>query len=196
MKTWWEKASTEERLAQIDGGIRPIHASLLQNLHYCPDTGAFTWRKDSGTNKLAGKRAGTLCNGYVTISINKRFYRAHRLAWASFHGASEFGFIDHINGDRSDNRISNLRECTVSQNQINRRQTVGSLPRGVFWSSTRKKFLARIKLNGKSKQIGTFTSSEDAAAAYDKAASEMFGEFYTNGVARQPPSAELKFEEA
>lgn len=87
--------------------------------------------------------------------------------------------VDHINGDGLDNRRSNLRLCSQSQNFANRRiLPQRSLPyRGVYYDKRRSNYFAAIKVNGKSYRLGTFTNPKDAALAYDKAAQSHFGDF-------------------
>ena len=93
---------------------------LKELLHYAPDTGGFLWRKGR-SNVVAGTRAGTPDkDGYVIIRIDKRHYRAHRLAWFYVIGVWPRAIIDHINRNPFDNRFCNLREATHSQNQHNR----------------------------------------------------------------------------
>jgi hypothetical protein len=86
--------------------------------------------------------------------------------------------VDHINHDGLDNRKSNLRLCTRKQNNHNKRpQGKTSKYKGVYFSKLRKKFIARIQMNGKTTYIGLFTDQIAAAKAYDKKARELFGEF-------------------
>src|SRR6266446_8705973 len=94
---------------------------LKKNIKYDPVTGHFTWiKKRKGRNHAIGSKAGyTDAYGYLTIGINYKIYKAHRLAWLYMTGKWPKNFIDHINRDPSDNRWENLREATRSQNQIN-----------------------------------------------------------------------------
>lgn len=87
--------------------------------------------------------------------------------------------VDHVNGNGLDNRRSNLRPATNSQNAMNRRKPRGTLSKfkGVTWNRSANKWHAQIKLNGKLKYLGVFSIETDAAKAYDGAASDLFGSF-------------------
>ena len=86
--------------------------------------------------------------------------------------------VDHINGNKLDNRKKNLRRCTQAENSRNRHSTGGfSGIRGVTWHPQSRKWRALIMLNGKSVHIGLFEIKEDAGRAYDKKSKELFGEF-------------------
>jgi hypothetical protein len=140
---------------------------LKELLHYCPDTGVFTWRVTRGGHVQAGRVAGTLKQGYGQIMVDKKHYYAHRLAWLYTHGVWP-SMLDHINRDKLDNRIVNLREVTWSQNGQNQtsdpKNTSGY--RGVIWEKNRNKWRARIQVNRKLIHIGYFDTVEDAARAY------------------------------
>lgn len=113
-------------------------------------------------------------------------YKMHRVVMP------EVAQIDHINGNRLDNRKANLRPCTHSENQRNRRKTkVCSSPyKGVYWHKRENKWVAQIRYEGKQKSLGRYQTAEEAAAAYDEFAKLYHGEFaflnshLTNNVAR------------
>jgi hypothetical protein len=136
--------------------------------------GVLTW-KPRRFLRNAGKPAGCIYpDGYVVVSIGKVRVPAHRIVWALHHGEWPAGMLDHINGVRSDNRLCNLRECTDSQNQMNRQPRNGLkgitlLPSG--------KWQAQIKLSRRSRYLGCFADMKLAVAAYNAAAKRYFGDF-------------------
>lgn len=94
---------------------------LKQLLDYDPDTGEFTWKLDRSGTVLAGSVAGTVkSSGYIDIRVDGKLYKAHRLAWLYFYGYLPEYFIDHINNNRRDNKIINLRSASKLQNSHNR----------------------------------------------------------------------------
>lgn len=148
---------------------------LREIFDYCADTGVFT-RAVSVCNRVrVGERAGCAHHdGYRQISLRGKVFGEHRLAWAHHYSEQPPEQIDHINGDRSDNRICNLRAATNRLNSCNRRTAralkgVERLPSG-RWG-------ARIGSNGQSFYLGTFDTPEQAHVAYRKAASALHGEF-------------------
>jgi len=140
--------------------------------------GSLYWRHDRGSNAKAGKRAGRLLRtGYRSIHVSGRRYQEHRLIFLWWHG--EFPEqIDHINRDKSDNRIENLRRCTHSTNQINtnNRQSSSGI-RGVRRVEKTGRWMARIYKNGKEIRVGTFSTQEEASAAYMEKMRKFYGEF-------------------
>lgn len=155
------------------------HARLLALVAYDPNTGHF-----ASISKRGGVRRGrplghTEANGYRRICIDGKRYLAHRLAWFFVHGRWPAEMIDHQNLQRDDNRLSNLREATISQNQRNQpaRASISGL-KGAHWNATRNYWQSYIKANGgRSVFLGRFETAEEAHAAYVAAATEMHGEF-------------------
>lgn len=139
---------------------------LVEALSYSPETGEFRWRIGS---RMAGKVAGTwITDGYRSIILDGRPYASHRLAWLYVHGEWPKELIDHINGVRDDNRISNLRECTGAENQQNSApRRWRSLPLGVYKNG--KKFQATITAMGVQYNLGVHATPEEAHQAYLKA---------------------------
>lgn len=153
---------------------------LRECVSYDKDTGIFYWRErprshfrtDRGhkvfLSQKAGKPVGTFNKEkYLIISIDKVQYYAHRLAWLYIHGYFPSDSIDHINGDRGNNRIKNLREVTRAQNQQNlsghKNNKTGIM--GVFWCEELQSFIAYIQINKKRKHLGCFKSKADAINA-------------------------------
>jgi len=116
-------------------------------------------------------------NGYACSYINGKQQRLHRLLFEHVYGYSPKE-IDHKNGNKFDNQIENLRDCTRSQNQANSKIREGSSKyKGVHWNKSTSKWQASIRINYKPKHLGLFNSELKAAFAYDDAAIEAFGEF-------------------
>lgn len=141
-------------------------AELRGVLAYDPETGHFTRLKGC----REGRRAAILRKtGYLQVTIGRRFYIAHRLAWFYMHGKWPQGVIDHINGVRDDNRIANLRDVPQSINMQNRKRPqannkVGLL--GVTEDPKRGLFAAHITICGKATRIGSFVTAQEAHEAY------------------------------
>jgi hypothetical protein len=154
-------------------------------LVYNPMSGELTWktRSDVGlwwNDRYAGKVAGSINqNGYRQILINKKSYRSHRLAWLLFYGEWPSLCIDHIDRNKINNRINNLRLATRAENgrnsDIQKNNTTGAT--GVYWRGKRRKFEAQIRNNGKIKSLGYFNNIEDAKKARERAEVDLFGSF-------------------
>lgn len=140
---------------------------LREVLEYNPDTGEFTWATRLSNRAIVGKRAGNVrTNGYINISIDNRHYLAHRLAWFYCYGSFPKKNLDHIDGDKQNNRIDNLRECTQSENNQNARRRIDNTSGHVGVIAFRGKWRAEIRLHGQSFGLGVFDTKEEAAAAY------------------------------
>ena len=138
-------------------------SELKQLFFYNPDSGLFIRRVSKG-NAKAGDIAGFDNGGYVQIQINKSAYLAHRLAYFYLNGVWPVNEIDHINGCRSDNRASNLRSVSLTENSRNRSIPTNSSSGviGVSWSKKLCKWVAYISDLGKRKHLGVFSDFEDA----------------------------------
>lgn len=149
-------------------------------LSYSPETGVFIWAAKINRYISIGEVAGSLnYQGYVTIMIRGRNYRAHRLAWLLMTGNWPKHQIDHVNGVRDDNRFSNLREATNSQNNRNRIKQANNTSgfKGVSFHNQMKRWRSSIMANGMSKHLGLFDTREEAYSAYCAAADNLHGEF-------------------
>lgn len=146
------------------------HSELLESLSYDPMTGVFLWKQTRRRTEI-GKPAGTTdFYGRRIICKDKQRYFAHRLAWFYVHGEFPDKDIDHINGDHSDNRISNLRLATHAENMQNHRKARSDSKSGLagVYKAPGKRlgWYAEIRTNGKKTYIGYFETKELAHNAY------------------------------
>ena len=163
----------------------PPLEELKEFLDYNPHTGIFTWIKSMARRCKVGQVAGgKSVLGYFVISFNYKEYKAHRLAYYMYHNVDPSEKqIDHINGNRLDNRIKNLRLVTNQQNQFNRtslNKSNTSGRTGVYWHKRQKKWQASIKTNSKMTFLGYYTKKEDAIQARIEAEKKYFGKFRRN----------------
>ena len=127
---------------------------INEYLSYNSDTGDVTWLKSRGTIK-AGRVAGTPdIYGYCCIKINYKIYKAHRIAWYLQTGVFPEMEIDHINGDTSDNRWSNLRQCTHRENMNNAKNNNDFV--GVHWSKRDCRWYSQALVGGNYSFLGSF----------------------------------------
>jgi len=158
---------------------RITHARLLEVLRYDSETGEFHWQERVSRSVRVDDIAGlTNRDGYRRITIEGRMYQAHQLAWLYMMGKWCSVMIDHRDGNPSNNRWTNLRPASVSQNNANRRLHRNNKCgfKGVVrnrWG----RFIASIYKNGQRRHLGMFATAEEAHAAYVAAARKLFGEF-------------------
>ena len=158
----------------------PTRERAIELFHYEPETGNFFWRIAKAQRVRAGDLAGSLdsSQGYRKLCIDGKLYRAHRIAWLIVMGALPAGQIDHINGDRSDNRIANLREATNAENCRNarlRRDNSSGL-KGVSYHKPSGKWRSRIGSDG-CVYLGYFDCPAAAHFAYIVGAGKAYGKF-------------------
>ena len=161
----------------------PPLEELKEFLDYNPDTGIFTWKKQVALNITVGQKAGVMNSWtyYTQIAFKGIEYRAHRLAYYMHHGIDPLEkLVDHIDGDKSNNKINNLRLASKSENGRNRvnlpsNNTSGVI--GVCWDKKAKKWKAYIMINGKTKHLGYFINKEDAIKARKEGEIKYFGDF-------------------
>lgn len=141
---------------------------LREILDYCPDTGIFRWKVSRGAIKQ-GDVAGCRSDVRVLIGVNKRLYKAHRLAWLYMHGVYPPDVVDHIDGDPANNRIANLRLATVQQNTHNAKRARRDSQTGLIGVTQHKKsglYRASIQYDGKRHSLGYYKTPEEAHAVY------------------------------
>lgn len=142
---------------------------VRRELDYDPDTGELR-------RKSTGKRVGSkTSNGYLATSVGGKTYLAHRLAWLIAYGAFPREDIDHINRDKSDNRLKNLRDVPRKLNIENRNPTranTSGVP-GVYWEPENQKWRAKIRHNYKQIHLGRFATKAEAIRAR-QAAEQMY----------------------
>ncbi len=141
---------------------------LKRAVSYDPEIGKFT-RLERAPKSPAGNEAGYLRpDGYRAIRIDSQKYLAHRLAWLYVHGEWPTECIDHIDRNRSNNRIANLRHVSKQEVNFDLQSRQGSSSRfvGVKFRKDRQRWTARITVDGKHHNLGCFASEEEAYAAY------------------------------
>lgn len=142
-------------------------ARLMELLEYKPKEGIFIRRINRGS-KLAGSIAGALnVYNYIQVSVDSKIYREARLAWLYMTGKWPSGVVDHIDGDRNNDKWENLRDVSHKINcQNQRRSTLGTTRNGSGW-------LSQIQSDGIYNYLGTFRTQEQAHAAYVIAKREL-----------------------
>lgn len=147
--------------------------TIRSHLAYCPETGNLTWLVSKRGHRKAGDLAGSWTKqGYRRVKVNQVAVPAHRAAWAIHYGEWPTDEIDHVNGDRGDNRLSNLRLATRHENCQN---VPGA---GVRYEADRGKWLARITYKRIEKNLGRYETEAEARAAYIAASRALRGDFH------------------
>lgn len=146
---------------------------LKSRFLYNEETGDLTYIKNNPKRK-AGEKAGQIKNSYVVINIRGRFFLAHRLAWMYVYGSFPSEEIDHIDGNKSNNSIKNLREANHRQNMENRRAPHSNNSCGFLGvQKIGDRFRAKIAVNGVLRHLGMHSTPEEAHATYLKAKREL-----------------------
>ncbi len=173
----------------------PTQQYLLECFYVNENTGDLIWKErpdyhfENRTRRnRTGKIAGSIDkdSGYLIVRLDNISYKAHRVIWKMYHGEDPKHFIDHINGIRNDNRISNLRDATHAENIMNLTKLMETNTSGYVGVCLKKtksgvnKWEARLKIAGKYKNLGRYDTIEEAVKVRNRAAKEHFGEFYSD----------------
>ena len=158
--------------------MKEITQKYIKSLFTYRD-GNLYWRVSLNRSIKIGSKAGSLKRiGYYKIGINGKTYLNHRLIYL-YH----YGFIpkqiDHIDNNKLNNKIENLREITNSQNHMNQKSHKNSASKykGVSWYKRINKWRVQIQINNKNKHLGYFDDEINAAKVYNKKAIELFGKY-------------------
>lgn len=158
----------------------PTPEELNYRFRYDALSGLLYLKNPASRKTKIGEICGTRTYaGYVQVSINNKHFLAHRVIWAMVYGAWPKGSLDHINGVRDDNTLTNLRAATCSENvwnqRVNKRNKSGV--KGVYWAAKSKKWQAAMNVGGKFYNIGLFKALADAEAATRAAREKLHGQF-------------------
>jgi len=137
--------------------------NFKEYLEYNSETGLITWIKSSAKKIKIGQIAGSLNDkGYIKIILNRKNYQAHRLAWYLYYGSWPTNQIDHINGIKTDNKISNLRDVTNKQNNLNKKGHREKTYKYYAFNKYSRKWTVQKQINGKQKYFGYFDTELEA----------------------------------
>ena len=174
-------------MAATNSTLSDLTAECVRSiLDYDPFTGILRWKAKAGTDRetrrwntrYAGKVVGSSNGGgHRCIQIAGRKYKEHRVAWLWHRGGWPAPILDHRSGRGSENAITNLRPATRRQNAINHKpyRKASGLPQGV--RKHHHRYVSRITIDGKLTHLGTFSTVDEAAQAYQDAAQRHFGQF-------------------
>jgi hypothetical protein len=140
------------------------------------------YHKTSHSGVCAGQLAGSHKPTYAVVKISNNPYKLHRVIFMMHHGYCAEN-IDHINGNKHDNRIENLRSATQAENKRNKALDARNKSgiKGVYWHYKAKKWIAKIRLNGKNKHLGTFSDLSLAQEFMELAREMVHGKFANHG---------------
>jgi hypothetical protein len=159
----------------------PALEVLQEYFEYNSETGICYWKKSPAKNTKAWTVAGTKKSDYWVIRFQNSEYQAHRIFWY-LHFKEDPGedFVDHIDRNKYNNRISNLRIANDEQNQMNLEKAKSNNKTGVLgvcWDKRAQRYKAYITVNKTKKNLGNYKTLEEAAAVRQAAVKQYFGDF-------------------
>lgn len=185
----------------------PDSALVKDRFFYDAITGMLVWKDSPSVSKSwstrwAGKPAGTIAvsakghRKYISVVLNRKAYRAHRLVWILAYGVPPNGDVDHIDGNGTNNRLDNLRDVDRSENNRNAARAENNLSgiTGVYWHKGAKKWCVQAKLRGTMYYGGLFTDLTEAATA-SKQLRDRLGFHPNHGLSRDTRTRNLPNEE-
>jgi hypothetical protein len=156
---------------------------LKELLNYNSETGVFTWKVSPARQVFSGDIAGTKRkDGYIQIKVKNELILSHRLAWIYMYGYLP-KYIDHINGQRDDNRIINIREVSNQQNSLNSKISKNNTSgiKGVYWDKSRNKWTVRLSIDGKCKFFKRFDDIDLAKLVIEEVRNKYHGKYANHG---------------
>ena len=139
---------------------------ILENMRYDGDTGVLERRLGNGIWRVCSNRGGS-GKGYATVRVFGKTYKYHRICWLLANGGIDQRLvIDHINGNKVDNRLCNLRLVTNTENLRNSKSHRNGRLLGCYWNKKDKRWRAQIIIDGKLKYLGNFSTEIEAHEAY------------------------------
>lgn len=157
-------------------------ARLKELLSYDPETGIFLWLSPTSNRVKRGQQAGSNSHGYLTVRLDHRLHKLHRLAWFYMTGNWPAQMIDHRNGQRADNRFANLREANVKENNRNVSRQANNTTGFKGVSRHGVNFRAECYADGHRIRVSGFETPEAAAQAAQHSRSKLHGEFANHGM--------------
>jgi HNH endonuclease len=158
---------------------------LRSQLSYNPDTGEFWWKAPKQRRRMDRPAGSMQSGGYrhirITIDGKSLDFFSHRLAWLYVYGVWPKSHLDHIDRNRSNNRLSNLREVNASENNYNvsKQKDCSSQFIGVSWNNRDRLWISTIRRDGIRNGLGYFKCEKEAAMAYNRAALERDPKYHT-----------------
>ena len=156
---------------------------LKELIDYNSETGVFTWKVSPARQVFSGDIAGTKRkDGYIQIKVKNELILSHRLVWIYMYGYLP-KYIDHINGQRDDNRIINIREVSNQQNSLNSKISKNNTSgiKGVYWDKSRNKWTVRLSIDGKCKFFKRFDDIDLAKLVIEEVRNKYHGKYANHG---------------